>query len=804
MKYLGNRSLLYLALYLVLIGSLSATDYNLLFSNGQVNSSPISVQYPDRLSLVVEAGTATQAGSLDGNGNFRKEGAGALILLSDCSFSGPFGVNVGKLEIRSTNALKAASVGVAPGAVLSFGNLQSVSLRDLRVGPIGSVFNLINGNGGPLNLKVSYFVGYNAISGPGSITIAASGVAWLSRPNTFTGGTIIESKGSLYLEPGATLPGSISNEGDIYVDVLGSIRFDSGIAGSGNLWVTGTGGVALGSANSMSGHVYPLYGQIIVNHELALQNCTVGYGARDAGLDLNSIRAATLGGVEGSGTIQMPDGMLLSIGKAGIDQTFPGTLKGNGRLIKVGGGKLRLTGPSFYSGGTTIADGTIEIANPEALGQLGQITFAGGTLEFGTGNTPDYSARFSTAPGQAFRLRPNGQSISLISPITSLGGGLVVSGAGTVAVAGDCNLSGRSIVNGGTLQIGVGGDSGLIPGEIENNSRLVINRSGIADLIGSISGSGSIEITGTGEVRIAHTNTFQGGVLVRSGTLVVTNTDGSALGSGGLILLPGSRLAGTGAFTGPIDCRGARIELGPGSGSLRTGVAALEGATVVCGLVDSPVGVQSGSLLVNGSLTFSGERFGNVIAARSVNPNGIDGLLMGFDSSSEHAFTLIRTTEGLHGYQPRLDVHGIANRCGGLWYLRRTPLTLELVYQPVRDYPTWLGSLGLSDSEAKDDYDFDGDGRPNLLEYFVGSDPLQSDDSNPVLLTSVDNRITARFKHARQTPGVTGHLEVSSDLVHWSELSYSVETSDEAMESLVVDLPGGLATRFVRLRVTYP
>ena len=62
------------------------------------------------------------------------------------------------------------------------------------------------------------------------------------------------------------------------------------------------------------------------------------------------------------------------------DGTYGGQLSGTGHVIKTGTGGLSLTAANTYTGGTTLREGTLVIANPDAIGS-GTLTIEGGTLD---------------------------------------------------------------------------------------------------------------------------------------------------------------------------------------------------------------------------------------------------------------------------------------------------------------------------------------------------------------------------------------------------------------------------------------
>jgi len=146
--------------------------------------------------------------------------------------------------------------------------------------------------------------------------------------------------------------------------------------------------------------------------------------------------------------------------------TLTGPIHGTGNL-RVTSGTLTLgTGTSTYSGNTELVGGTLVLGGGElnpgvngALGVGGTISFTGGTLQFSAVNTYDYSPRFSTAAGQAYRLNTGGQSVTLATGLGGSGNTLVKSGSGTLTLNGVATYDGLTTVSAGRL-VFVGGKTG--------------------------------------------------------------------------------------------------------------------------------------------------------------------------------------------------------------------------------------------------------------------------------------------------------------------------------------------------------
>jgi autotransporter-associated beta strand protein len=169
----------------------------------------------------------------------------------------------------------------------------------------------------------------------------------------------------------------------------------------------------------------------------------------------------------------------------GSSGTFAGDISGAGMLNKTGAGAVTLGGNNSYSGDTTLTDGTLALGSANAIGSSGTISFGGGTLQSSASNTTDYSARFSNAANQSYRVDTNGQNVTLASALTSSGGSFTKLGAGSVILGGNNSYSGSTIIDNGDLKV-----NGSIA-----NSAVTINSNGSlsgSGTVGGISGAGSI------------------------------------------------------------------------------------------------------------------------------------------------------------------------------------------------------------------------------------------------------------------------------------------------------------------------
>ncbi|MBI5683509.1 MAG: autotransporter-associated beta strand repeat-containing protein [Verrucomicrobia bacterium] len=111
-------------------------------------------------------------------------------------------------------------------------------------------------------------------------------------------------------------------------------------------------------------------------------------------------------------------------------------------------------------------------------------------------------------------------------------GGLVKDGAGLLVLAGTNTYTGPTVVNAGSLQVGNGGasgtlDNGFIFGAytFTNNGSLIYGRTDTNTAFNNITGAGGLVVlgSGSGQLNLAGTNDFSGGMAVTNGLLMFTH-----------------------------------------------------------------------------------------------------------------------------------------------------------------------------------------------------------------------------------------------------------------------------------------
>lgn len=279
--------------------------------------------------------------------------------------------------------------------------------------------------------------------------------------------------------------------------------------------------------------------------------------------------------------------------------TISSVISGTGGIVtKTGTGTWVLSGSNTYTGGTTLADGTLVIDSANALGTSGTVKFTGGTLQYGTGITADFSSRIANSAG-AIDIDTNGNNVTFASALAGTNtGGLSKSGTGTLTLNGANAYTGGTTLNAGTLAVGnnsalgagtltvnggtlsasggartlsnavtlaadltIGGSQDLtLSGGIAlgGNRTFTIDNTGTTTFSGSLTEPWYSDVTkaGNGRLVLSGSNSFSGAMIVNGGTLAVTNsgalgssTWGNIVASGATLELSNNITVSEGGFT---------------------------------------------------------------------------------------------------------------------------------------------------------------------------------------------------------------------------------------------------------------
>jgi YVTN family beta-propeller protein/autotransporter-associated beta strand protein len=218
----------------------------------------------------------------------------------------------------------------------------------------------------------------------------------------------------------------------------------------------------------------------------------------------------------------------------GNSATLSGAISGPGGLTKVGAGTLTLSGSSTYTGATSVNAGTLQAGVVNAFSPFSAFTVASGaTLDLNSFNQTigSLAGAGSATLGSAMLTTGNDNTSTTFSGTISGTGSLTKIGSGTLMLTGINTYSGRTAVNGGTLEV---------DGSIAPSSLTTVNSGGTLTGIGTV---GNLTVAGGGtfapgsgapgsSMTVAGNLAFQSGALylvqVNPSTASFANVTGTA------------------------------------------------------------------------------------------------------------------------------------------------------------------------------------------------------------------------------------------------------------------------------------
>ncbi|ELC4298901.1 autotransporter outer membrane beta-barrel domain-containing protein [Salmonella enterica subsp. enterica serovar Worthington] len=357
-----------------------------------------------------------------------KTGAGTLILNAENTYTG--------------------------STTISEGTLIATNVEALGTGNVTDNATLEMNTGGDFD---------NAISGSGQVVKSGDETLTLSGANSYTGGTTISGGTLVASNVEALGTGDITDNATLELNAGGG--FANNIGGTGSVVKSGDKTLTLSGSNTYTG------GTTISGGTLVASN------------------------VEALGSGDVTDNATLELSTGG---DFANNIGGTGSVVKSGDKTLTLSGTNSYTGGTTISGGTLVANNVEALG-TGDVT-NNATLELNTGG--DFTNAISGS------------------------GQVVKSGDKTLTLSGANSYTGGTTISGGTL---VANDvNALGTGDVTDNATLALNA--VGDFNNAIGGSGKVEKSGDDTLTLSGSNTYTGGTLINGGTLVASNVEALGTG----------------------------------------------------------------------------------------------------------------------------------------------------------------------------------------------------------------------------------------------------------------------------------
>jgi fibronectin-binding autotransporter adhesin len=513
---------------------------------------------------VVGAGTTIIAGGATNSGSgtaFVKTNTGTAILMASNAWSGAEFIREGVVVLSNNNAL-------GTGGATTLGATAGSAAATLTLGSGITNSNSITVEAGGTGTRT---LGYQTASGTGaqlgSIALNNSSLAI----NVTNGGTLLFGGGltagaggsdvnRLALDGGGTL--IVTNNG---TGIAATDRYQVRV-GNGTL-IIGAGTIVARTNVTGLGHAIDL-GVDLTN---GIVNATSALRASNGITVSNSIFASSTNsqarilGASGANAAVTFSG---PVGLAGAALTLDATndqtitvsgsitnFSGTGSLIKAGGGLAILTAANTYSGGTTLSNGVLRVANASGLGtgSLSQVSGAS-TLQFSNAGTVT-----------------NNMSVYNVA-----------------FISGNNTLSGSQTLNNTTYEVASGTTN---------------------TLSGNLSGSGGVTKTGGGDLVIAGTtnNTFTGDTDVQGGRLVLDKSDGI------------TAISSTNATGGLRIATGAVVELASNNQINNTTGLDLDGGTFLTGTSTAGYAETLGTLTLSSSSTIDFGSWAGGSGSRNLN-----------------------------------------------------------------------------------------------------------------------------------------------------------------------------------------
>jgi hypothetical protein len=401
---------------------------------------------------------------------------------------------------------------------LAFNNTGTFRKGNDSITALDVVFN----NEGTLDVQRGTASLFNGGISDGSFSIAAGATLRLGGgTHVWQADAVVASEGSLLIDRvSSSNQGSLSMLGNVSVQSL-DLRVGGALAGTGTLTITGTGSEWTGGLMTGGGTT-----KLAVGADLTLSGNARKYLGNRTIDNLGTLIEASTGDlVDFEGAAVLNNAGVFDIRSDIAWQNYTGasgslTLNNSGTLKKSAG-----TGDFFFLNTGLNNSGTVDVQT--------------GTLAFG-GGTGSSSGQFKAAAGS---------EVVFVAGTQTLTDGATASGAGALAVR---NLNGST---GGTLQV-----SGAVQVE-----RLKLG------YLGTLTGTGTLTITGTGSEWTAGLMTGGGTTKIASGAdLTLSGKDRKYLGNRTIDNLGTLIEASTGDL---VDFEGAAVLNNAGVFDIRSDIA---------------------------------------------------------------------------------------------------------------------------------------------------------------------------------------------------------------------------------------
>ncbi|MBC8009363.1 MAG: autotransporter-associated beta strand repeat-containing protein, partial [Burkholderiales bacterium] len=507
---------------------------------------PLSVTAPASVEIV-NASARSWPSPLSGSGRFVKLGAGRLTLPGPHAFAGTFAIQSGTFALAADTALDSAvRFEISAAATLDLSAAPSFTLvANQSLSGAGSIVGpLASASGAILDLTPGA-----SLSITGNVTLANGTV--IRTPAALANGTypILRAVGGTI----SATPASLVVSGFSSATQLASLT------------VSATELSLVVSENPYAGRALVWAGDGTTN--LWDPGLSANWRAASALAVFNPPDSVTFDATGATNPVVTLVGSLLPASvtvSSSADYTFTGSgsIAGSATLAKSGTGRLVLTSPHAFTGGTTLTGGTLELRASSALGS-GPVA---------------NSATLALAPAS---------SLTFTNPLSGPGSLVVSSGTATVSAAN--TFSGPAAITSGTLVLGHVNALGATSAGTSVSSAATLDLAGLSPAAepitlsgGTLRNSAPAATTFSGPLALAAPSAVSAvGNLTLSGPLsgdapltlvsgLVRLTGDSRLAATPFVVAPSATLGGDGFLGGSLAVSGT---LAPSAGT--SGVSTL-------------------------------------------------------------------------------------------------------------------------------------------------------------------------------------------------------------------------------------